>query len=111
MAAHRSGLTPHADATQELVGDADRDAAVKRLQRSYVEGRVTADELVERLGLALTSRTVADLAAARHGLPTPVTRAAVDRRRTRSGTSLTLRRPRLAAAAAVLSGVAAWWFS
>jgi hypothetical protein len=44
------------------VGDAERDDCIAHLQSHYSQGRLTTDELSERLDLALTARTDADLA-------------------------------------------------
>lgn len=41
--------------------DADRDAVADQLRSAAVEGRISADELDERVGLALTARTYGDL--------------------------------------------------
>ena len=43
------------------VGDAERRRVVEHLQRHFVDGRLTSDELSERMGQALAARTVADL--------------------------------------------------
>lgn len=43
------------------IGDAERDAAVERLQRALEEGRLTAPEFDERVGIALQARTQHDL--------------------------------------------------
>src|SRR5689334_13979702 len=59
-------LWPRADLR---VGDADRQAAVKELQRHYVDGRLTSEELAERVEHALNARTFADLAALLTDLP------------------------------------------
>ena len=45
------------------VSHADRDRAVEVLQVAAVDGRLTADELDERLGAALTARTYGELVA------------------------------------------------
>jgi hypothetical protein len=42
---------------------ADRDRAIDLLKAAFVQGRLTKDELDERLGQALAARTYADLAA------------------------------------------------
>lgn len=42
--------------------DADRDAVVEQLREAAAEGRLDLDELDERLGLALTAKTHAQLA-------------------------------------------------
>jgi hypothetical protein len=59
-------LWPRADLR---VGDADRQAVVKELQRHYVEGRLTSEELGERVSHALGARTFGDLAALLTDLP------------------------------------------
>jgi len=51
------------------VGDADRRAVVDELQRHYVEGRLNSEELSERVGHALNSRTFGDLANLLTDLP------------------------------------------
>jgi hypothetical protein len=58
--------------TSELrIGDAERNAAVERLRGHAAAGRLTLDELDERLGQALAARTRADLAVVEHDLPRP----------------------------------------
>lgn len=52
------------------VGDADRQAVVSELQRHYVEGRLTSEELGERVTEALAARTFGDLATLLSDLPT-----------------------------------------
>jgi hypothetical protein len=42
---------------------ADRDRAIDLLKAAFVQGRLTQDELAERLGQALAARTYAELAA------------------------------------------------
>lgn len=51
------------------VGDADRQAVVSELQRHYVEGRLSSEELSERVTHALASRTFGDLATLLSDLP------------------------------------------
>jgi hypothetical protein len=51
------------------VGDADRKAAVDELQQHYVEGRLTSEELGERVSHALAAKTFGDLAALLSDLP------------------------------------------
>ena len=46
---------------QMRVGDADRQALVTELQQHYVEGRLTSDELGERVAQALSARTFGEL--------------------------------------------------
>ena len=53
----------------ELVGDRDRDRAAQELQRHYREGRLTTDELAQRLETALRARSGSQLRSALKGLP------------------------------------------
>ena len=48
---------------------ADREQVVGTLKAAFVQGRLTADELNERVGQALAARTYADLAALTTDLP------------------------------------------
>jgi Flp pilus assembly protein TadB len=52
-----------------LVGDPERERAAGALQRHYREGRLTAEELGQRLQTALSARTGTQLRAAFRGLP------------------------------------------
>ena len=52
-----------------LVGDRDRERTAGALRRHYVEGRVSADELAERLERTLRARTRLDLLLATRSLP------------------------------------------
>ena len=80
--------------------DADRDAVVAALSEHFQAGRLTTDELEERAGRALTSRTLDDLAELTADLPGPVRArpAPVDGSAQRE-------HPVLAPAAVVLAGV------
>jgi hypothetical protein len=51
------------------VGDADRDAAAAQLRDHYTAGRLTLDELNERLDQAFAAKTQADLKAVTRDLP------------------------------------------
>src|SRR4051812_40415245 len=51
------------------VGDAERRQAVATLQRHYVDGRLTAEELEERIGRTLAARTTDQLVAPQRDLP------------------------------------------
>lgn len=53
----------------ELVGDRDRDRAAQELQRHYREGRITTEELAQRLETALRARSTRQLGSALKGLP------------------------------------------
>jgi hypothetical protein len=52
-----------------LASPADRDAAIRALQESFAEGRLTRDELDERLGRALRSRDFPELLTLTADLP------------------------------------------
>jgi hypothetical protein len=56
--------------------DADRDLAAERLRAAAGEGRLSSDELEERLERALSARTEAELAPLTADLPGPVRRPA-----------------------------------
>lgn len=60
-----------------LVSDEQRDRAVDWLQRAYAEGRLTEDELDQRLDQVFAARTRRDLNMAFYGLvePRPVSQA------------------------------------
>ena len=51
------------------VGDAERDAVATQLREHYGDGRLTLDELNERLDQTLRARTAADLTAVTRDLP------------------------------------------
>jgi hypothetical protein len=51
------------------VGDRDRDLTASVLQRHYVEGRLSAEELSERLDEVMHARTRAELVLAARSLP------------------------------------------
>lgn len=51
------------------VGDAERDAAAAQLREHYTAGRLTLDELNERLDQVFAARTRADLNAVTRDLP------------------------------------------
>jgi hypothetical protein len=54
--------------------DAERDAVVESLRGHAQAGRLTSDELEERVGAALAAKTRADLATLQRDLPQPVQR-------------------------------------
>jgi Domain of unknown function (DUF1707) len=54
------------------VSDADREAVTARLRDHYAEGRLTQDELDERVSAALGAKTFGDLRALTTDLPGPV---------------------------------------
>ena len=72
---------PEAAAWARLrTSDADRERAIEALKIAFVQGRLTKDELDTRAGLALVSRTYAELTAAtanisaRPAVPQPMPR-------------------------------------
>lgn len=58
-----------------LASDADREQVVEILAAAFVQGRLTIDELRLRAGLALGSRTYAELAATIADIPVPPLKA------------------------------------
>ncbi len=62
-------LVPAADQSALRASHADRDQIVELLRVAAGDGRLSPEELDERLGLALTARTYADLAALVTDLP------------------------------------------
>ena len=54
------------------VSDADREALTARLRDHYAEGRLTQDELDERVSAALSAKTIGDLRSLTTDLPGPV---------------------------------------
>jgi Domain of unknown function (DUF1707) len=55
------------------ISDADRDHIAERLREHYADGRLTADELDERLTAALSAKTYGDLRKLMVDLPEPET--------------------------------------
>jgi Domain of unknown function (DUF1707) len=55
------------------VSDADRERVAERLREHYAAGRLSADELDERLSAALSAKTFGDLRAVMADLPEPGT--------------------------------------
>src|SRR6266567_1049258 len=53
------------------ISDADRDRIAARLRDHFAEGRLTADELDERLTAALSAKTFGDLRRVMADLPEP----------------------------------------
>jgi hypothetical protein len=61
---------PEAAAWARLrTSDADRERAIEALKVAFVQGRLTKDELDTRAGLALVSRTYAELTEATANIP------------------------------------------
>jgi hypothetical protein len=53
------------------IGDAERDATMSRLREHFVAGRLTFDELNERIDLALTAKTQGQIDSLMADLPRP----------------------------------------
>ena len=54
------------------VSDADRERVTARLREHFAEGRLTSDELDERISAALNAKTFGDLRPLMADLPGPV---------------------------------------
>ena len=78
------------------IGDAERDAATARLREHAARGRLTLEELDERLDRALAARTRAELAVLEDDLPRP----------RRPDPSV---RPHVTTYVAVITGLVALW--
>ena len=52
------------------VSDADRDRAAARLREHFADGRLSSDELDERIAAALTAKTAGDVRRG-HRAPAP----------------------------------------
>ena len=57
--------------TELRVGDAERDEVTTALHEHFAQGRLTREELDERLAATLSARTVGDLRAVTRDLPGP----------------------------------------
>jgi hypothetical protein len=53
------------------IGDADRESVTSRLREHYAEGRLTAEELDERISATLNAKTFGDLRPIMADLPEP----------------------------------------
>ncbi len=58
-----------------LASDEDRSRVIARLQQARVEGRLTAEELAQRVEAAEHARTIGDLELTLAGLPRPPERS------------------------------------
>lgn len=75
-------------AGEERIADADRETAVELLRRAGGEGRLTLEELGERVELAYAARTGDELAELTADLPAPAPAASAPRGRLRWSVSL-----------------------
>jgi hypothetical protein len=64
-----------ADPRQLRAADTDRDQTAELLRRAAAEGRITFEELDERIARAYAAKTFADLEALTSDLPGPGVRA------------------------------------
>jgi len=64
-------LSPDPDIDRLRIGDSERDAVAVALHDHFAAGRLTREELDERLEAVLAAKTRADLAAVVHDLPEP----------------------------------------
>jgi len=62
---------PRTDSDRLRIGDAERDAVAKALHDHFAAGRLTREELDQRLDATLAAKTRGDLAAVVHDLPEP----------------------------------------
>jgi DNA-binding transcriptional ArsR family regulator len=65
----RAGEVPRAPGPHVRVGDAGRDAAAAALAEHFAQGRLTIDELDERLGAVLAATTYGEIFRATSDLP------------------------------------------
>jgi Domain of unknown function (DUF1707) len=79
---------------------ADREHVVGVLQVAFVQGRLTKDEFVDRVGRALASRTYTELSPITHDLPALLIGSQLPRMRTEAATGHSTR----SAARVVLGG-------
>src|SRR5207244_9498168 len=70
----RVGETASVATDETLVSTAERDAAARELREHVAEGRLTLEELSERLDRIYGARTRGALGTARGGLPAPAPR-------------------------------------
>ena len=80
---------------------AEREQVIDLLKAAFVQGRLAIDELDQRVGWALTSRTCAQLAALTADIPAGLTGAQPPQPTRKSGNKK--------ASAAVLGSIAVWW--
>jgi Flp pilus assembly protein TadB len=85
-----------------LVGDRERDRAAQELQRHYREGRLTTEELAQRLETALRARSTKQLGSSLKGLPARWRTDATELRETLHSPVRAVRNAAILAATAVL---------
>jgi Domain of unknown function (DUF1707) len=87
-----------------LIGDRDRERAATQLTQHYVRGRLSLDELTERLDVALSARRASEVRDAFTGLEAPWHEQAAAARQAVEGTWRAARRVAFAVALWSL-----WW--
>jgi hypothetical protein len=65
-------VVPAADPSRLRASDDDRERVARALQTAMSEGRLTMDELQERLDVVYASKTIGELEPLTHDLPVPV---------------------------------------
>jgi hypothetical protein len=73
---YETRIEPTDERLDVRASDAERDVVVESLRGHAQAGRLTSDELEERVELALAAKTRADLAALQRDLPQPARRVA-----------------------------------
>src|SRR5215211_4850539 len=91
--------------------DADRDAVAAKLHQAAVEGRLDADELEERLHLALRARTYGELRRLVADLPSAPPPRAVARTTVALAVRAAVMLVAVAVALAVIAVTAMWWLA
>ncbi|WP_029090423.1 DUF1707 SHOCT-like domain-containing protein [Brevibacterium album] len=71
-------MDPESSARRLRIGHAERDAVIETLREAAGDGRLTVEELTERMELAAAARTYADLDPLVEDLPVPRPSAAVE---------------------------------
>src|SRR5262249_31043768 len=94
-------------APDTFASDAEREAVADRLRVAAGEGRLTADELSDRLGVVYSARTHGELESAVAGLPEPAEPSAPPRA-TRRRASRRLRRAAIYYVPIVLFCILVW---
>jgi hypothetical protein len=95
---------PLPDASQLRAADADRDRAADLLRTAAAEGRITFEELDERVSQAYAAKTFADLQAITRDLPGPGVTPPVPAARPAASPAVTASAPGPAASVAIMCG-------
>jgi hypothetical protein len=96
---------PLPDASQLRAADADRDRAADLLRTAAAEGRITFDELDERVSQAYAAKTFADLQSITRDLPGPGVTPPVPAARPAAPPAATAGGPGPPASVAIMCGV------